>query len=83
MGNCLSGSKKQSQNTLTGTTNERNRSEESKENSRNQENKAKNTKKTQYTFDKYGKKVPVLSDPKESGLMIRRVNSKEQIQQEV
>ena len=38
--------------------------------------------KAKYTLDKFRRKVPVLSEIAESNLMIRRNNSKEQIEKE-
>ncbi len=37
-------------------------------------------KKPKFTIDKYGKKVPVLSNVGDSNMMIRRNNSKENIE---
>lgn len=75
MGNCMAGSKK---------SNDHSNSKEDKSkksNEKNEKNETNGKKQPTYTFDKYGRKVPVLSDPKDSGLMIRRVNSKEQLQE--
>jgi hypothetical protein len=53
-------------------------------NSKNSSSKKKpedkdDAKKAKFTMDKYGHKVPVLSDIADSNLMIIRNNSKEQI----
>ena len=51
-------------------------------NSKSNKSNKENGEKTKYTLDKYGRKVPVLSDIAESNLMLRRNNSKEQIEKE-
>lgn len=81
MGNCLNGSKKHDSNISGGGKPHQNQ-QNNQTSSKNQiESDNNNHKKApQYTFDKYGKKVPVLSEVKQSQLMIRRNNSKEQIE---
>ena len=88
MGNCLNSSTKKNrdkngkdkctikQNLATNEKHEGN----SKQNSSKKQTEAEeSSKKPKYTQDKYGRKIPVLSDVKESNLMMRRLNSKDEI----
>lgn len=85
MGNCMNGTKKGHESNLgssgkknQATTEVNTQPSNSKPNKSNKEN----AEKPKYTLDKYGRKVPVLSDIGESNLMLRRNNSKEQIEKE-
>ena len=84
MGTCCSTKNKQEKTMTNGDKNKQSTSDSNtksnpKKETSNQQIEPED-KKPKYTIDKYGKKVPVLSNVGDSNMMIRRNNSKENIE---